>query len=191
MVQPRGRAREQTILLSVITLLDEVGYERLSIDAVAAAARASKATIYGRWPDKATLVAAALRARSEGHPTMTPGAGLRDDLIAFVALAVVLADAESLPAFVSVLLASEDEPVLSRAVRETALQGQRHHCREIARRAVARGELTDESAAGTIFDLVMGRVLVRYIVERSAFPQDDQIAFVDDVLLPVLRPDRA
>src|SRR4051794_41470628 len=42
--------RELQILESAIDVLREVGYDRLTFDAVAAGARASKATLYRRWP---------------------------------------------------------------------------------------------------------------------------------------------
>ena len=44
----------------------EVGYDRMSMDAVAARAHASKATIYRRWPGKQELVLDAVRARGVG-----------------------------------------------------------------------------------------------------------------------------
>ena len=43
---PRGEAREQAILDAALELVMEVGYDRLSMDALADRARASKATIY-------------------------------------------------------------------------------------------------------------------------------------------------
>ncbi len=45
----RAQAREDAILLAAMSLLGEVGYDRMTIDAVAERARASKATIYRRW----------------------------------------------------------------------------------------------------------------------------------------------
>ena len=47
---------------AVISLLGETGYEAMTMDAVAARARASKTTIYRRWPGKAELVRAAVDA---------------------------------------------------------------------------------------------------------------------------------
>jgi AcrR family transcriptional regulator len=61
MAGTRGAAREEAILLATLELLGEAGYDRMTMDAVAARARASKATIYRRWPDKAGLVVAAVR----------------------------------------------------------------------------------------------------------------------------------
>lgn len=57
--------REVELLDVTLQLLQENGYDRLTVDAVAATARASKATVYRRWPSKAELVLAAF---TEGRP---------------------------------------------------------------------------------------------------------------------------
>ena len=41
--------REEEILDATVRLLVDVGYDKLTLDAVAAEARASKATLYRRW----------------------------------------------------------------------------------------------------------------------------------------------
>ena len=51
--------RECELLAVTLQLLQEHGYDRLTVDAVATTARASKATLYRRWPTKAELVLAA------------------------------------------------------------------------------------------------------------------------------------
>ena len=48
--------RESEIFAAVVALLVEAGYDKLTFDAVATAVRASKATLYRRWPTKADLV---------------------------------------------------------------------------------------------------------------------------------------
>ena len=58
---PRAEAREQAILDAALELLMEVGYDRLSMDALAERAHAGKATIYRHWSGKAQVVAAAVR----------------------------------------------------------------------------------------------------------------------------------
>ncbi|WP_297546447.1 helix-turn-helix domain-containing protein [Amycolatopsis sp.] len=72
----RGEQREDAILLAVLELLAEVGYDQMTMDGVAARAHASKATIYRRWPGKAELVVTAVK-RHSGSPwwtRLTPGA---------------------------------------------------------------------------------------------------------------------
>src|SRR6185437_10952004 len=79
----RGEAREQAILSAVISLLGELGYEAMTMDAVAARAHASKTTIYKRWPGKAQLVRAAVDRYVAGRLTAGADTGsLRGDLMA-------------------------------------------------------------------------------------------------------------
>ena len=73
--------RETELLEVTLQLLQEHGYDRLTVDAVAATARASKATVYRRWPSKAELVLAAF---IEGirQVVVSPDTGtLRGDLL--------------------------------------------------------------------------------------------------------------
>jgi len=56
---PRPRVegeRESEILDAALVLLCRVGYDRLTMDAVAAEAKASKATLYRRWSSKQSIV---------------------------------------------------------------------------------------------------------------------------------------
>ena len=48
--------REAELLAITLELLREHGYDRLSVEAVATKAKASKATMYRRWPSKSELV---------------------------------------------------------------------------------------------------------------------------------------
>lgn len=187
MTQLRGTARELSILGVVREILNEVGYERLTVDAVVTRAKASKATIYRKWPDKATLVAAAFDARAEELPPLPLGGEtLREDLLAFVGMCVSLAETETLTSFVSVLIAAEEEPVLASAVRDTALAPRRADCDQLVRRAAQRGEIADDASAADLFELVMGKILVRYVLEHRPLDVRQQRSFVDDVLTPAL-----
>src|SRR5260370_26527540 len=81
--QTRGKPRERAILSAVVGLLGEVGYEAMTMDAVAARAHASKTTIYRRWPGKAELVRAAVDAYVADRALSAADAGgLRGDLLA-------------------------------------------------------------------------------------------------------------
>lgn len=76
-------AREAELLAVTLELLAEHGYDGLTVDAVANTARASKATVYRRWPSKAELVLAAF---IEGmcQVAVPPNTGtLRGDLLKF------------------------------------------------------------------------------------------------------------
>ena len=73
--------REQEIFDATLQVLEEVGYDRLTMDAVATAARASKATLYRRWNGKVALVIDALLSQKGPHESVDTGT-LRGDLLA-------------------------------------------------------------------------------------------------------------
>src|SRR3954468_5378287 len=73
--------RECELLAVTLELLQENGYDRLTLDAVATTARASKATLYRRWPTKAELVMAAF-VEGTRQVAVDPDTGtLRGDLL--------------------------------------------------------------------------------------------------------------
>ena len=74
--------REQEILGATLEILVEAGYDRLTMDAVATRARASKATLYRRWNGKATLVIDALMSQKAPLVAPVDTGSLRGDLLA-------------------------------------------------------------------------------------------------------------
>ena len=68
--RPRDPRSHEAIVQATCELLGEVGYERMSIEAVAARAGVGKQTVYRWWPAKGVLVAEAVLT---GHlPLRTP-----------------------------------------------------------------------------------------------------------------------
>ena len=69
-------SRDPVLREAALGLLAEVGYDRLTMDAVAARARAGKTTIYRRWPGKAELVVDAMNSL-KGVPEIPDSGSLR------------------------------------------------------------------------------------------------------------------
>src|SRR5262245_49537219 len=76
----RGKVLETAIFEIVLRELAETGYVNFSIERVAARAGTSKPVIYRRWPTRARLVYAALRANrpvlSSEAPTPEPSGAI-------------------------------------------------------------------------------------------------------------------
>ena len=184
----RGASRAAAILDTTLQLLSEVGYEALTIDAVATRAGSSKTTIYRRWPDKSALVCAALIAASERHPDLPVGAeSLREDLLVLIRLVAKLGATEDAGAFASLLAAAQRDPALAEAMRVTALEPRRRDCRDVIQRAIGRAELRDPGLAATLFELVIGQVIVRYVLLGSGFDEAHQAQFIDKTVIPALK----
>src|SRR6476660_7423153 len=74
--------RKKKTLDATVAVVAELGYDRLTMDAVATAAKASKATLYRRWSTKAELVVDAIsRAKGCPMPEDVDTGSLRGDLV--------------------------------------------------------------------------------------------------------------
>jgi AcrR family transcriptional regulator len=182
----RGRGREPAIRDAALEVLAEVGYDRMSMDAVAARAHASKATIYRRWPDKAGLVLDAMRCRV-AEPLEPPDTGsLRGDIVA--TLQVMSAGLGSVDAdlMAGMLRAMRSAPELADCVRNQLLEQKRYISRTLVARAVARGELPPTADPDVFHETAPALMFFRLLVLDA--PVDDAFLahIADDVLIPLL-----
>jgi AcrR family transcriptional regulator len=125
---------------AALALLAEVGYDRLTMDAVAARARAGKTTIYRRWQGKAELVVDALNSL-KGAPEIPDTGSLRDDLRA---LAESITGAEGrfgAQMTIGMVNAIAHDAGLRRVFGEKFIAPRMAGFRMVFERAVARGEM--------------------------------------------------
>lgn len=175
--------REREILAAALEVLAEVGYDRLTMDAVAAAAKASKATLYRRW-SKATLVVDALKMTKTSHDEPADTGTLRGDLIANFCGMGSITDPQTLSVFTSVLTAIGRDPEFADAYRRDVLGPKIESTRAIYARAQERGELRDDIDLDILAPALAGVLLHRYFVlGRPPSPEVVERA-IDHIILP-------
>lgn len=133
-------SRDVALREAALALLAEVGYDRLTMDAMAARARAAKTTIYRRWPGKAELVVDALNSL-KGIPEILDTGSLQQDL---GALAEFITSAESqfgAQVTIGMVNALGHDAQLRRVFQEKFLAPRMAAFRKVFERAVARGEM--------------------------------------------------
>ena len=181
---PRGEAREQAILDAALELVMEVGYDRLSMDALADRARASKATIYRRWSGKAQVVAEAIRRRKSGRHTVPDTGSLRGDLLeALGTMCVSLAGDEALVA--GVMSAMRTDPELAGLMRSQVLDGE-SPTDVVVSRAVARGELPTGASGAVVNEVAPAVVMLRLVFRSEQLDEAFLVHLVDEIVLPLL-----
>jgi AcrR family transcriptional regulator len=183
---PRGSARTQAIFSATLDLIAELGYERMTMDAIATRAHASKATMYRRWPDKPALVKAALDAHDDGFVAEIPDTGtLRDDLLAALQAARAQVDDQYLMLMSALLSAARRDPELAVALRAHVVDEELSPFAPTVHRAIARGELPAEADSELAHE-VGEAVLIRRLLVGD--PLDDAFLshLVDRVLLVLL-----
>ena len=175
--------REQEILDATLEVLADVGYDRLTMDAVAARAKASKATLYRRWTNKVSLVIEALH-RTKG-PTEVPDTGsLRGDLMGVFCGMGGLADAEAVAMFASVLTAISRDADFAEAFRRDFVGPKIAVSRQIWERARDRGELREDVDLSLLEPALAGIVLHRLFIMGEQPTPDLITRVIDQIILP-------
>lgn len=182
--------RETELLAVTLQLLQQHGYDRLTVDAVAATARASKATVYRRWPSKAELVLAAF---IEGirQVAVPPETGtLRGDLLRLGEL-VCQEAREHASTIRAVLVEVSRNPALNEVMQHQFIDQRRALIRYVLQQAVDRGEINASAINDELWDLLPGYLIFRTIIPSRPPTQRTVQALVDDVVIPSLtRPAR-
>lgn len=184
----RGEARTVAILDAALELISEVGYERVTMDSIAARAHASKMTMYRRWPTKSELVAEALRRHAQGNLPAVPDTGtLRGDLLATVAEITVTLTGGRGPSLIGLIEAIRDDAALREQVSSQVRERSHQVGREICARAISRGEAVQAERADTVLDLAFEHLFTSTLFAGAQPSAANQRDLVDAVLLPLLR----
>jgi len=185
------RDRHACIMQAALDLVGEVGYERMTMDAIAARAHASKATIYRRWDSKAALVVDALSCRAHSNPPEPDSGDLRTDLVLGVAALAQHLSEEDKALVTGVFSALSRDAELGRLVREQIFAAKKDAGQVWARNAVARGEISPDADADLAHEIAFSVLFQRVVVTGEPVDEAFVTRLVDDVLLPMLtRPPR-
>jgi AcrR family transcriptional regulator len=177
--------RETELLEVTLRLLQEHGYDQLTVDAVASAARASKSTVYRRWPSKAELVLAAF-IEGVRQVAVPPNTGtLRDDLIN---LGEVCGEhgRQHASTIRAVMVEVSRHPALNDALQEQFLKQRKAMIQHVLQQAVDRGEITKDAITDELWDLLPGYLIFRSIMPGRPPTRRTVQLLVDQFLVPGL-----
>lgn len=121
------------VLTAALDVLEDSGYERLSMDQVARRAGVGKAALYRRWPGKLDMVLDAL-ARLSAPPEHVEAASLADAVRVLLDDAVSwLTDARTRAVLPDLIAQAGRRPELARALREHVGGPRRQRADEVLR----------------------------------------------------------
>ncbi len=179
--------REAELYDAVLDLLREVGYDSVTMDAVAARTRSSKATLYRQWGGKAELVARAIRHHKPVGLLNVDTGTLRGDLQALTARQddCEMEQNSSLMQALSTVVHSN--PELLAALREWLIEPELAEMREVVQRAVDRGEVrADNPAIDYVLHMIIGAFVARGMIDDQPPTQAFVSSYIDAVVLPAL-----
>ncbi|MER6029328.1 TetR/AcrR family transcriptional regulator [Streptomyces sp. NPDC001851] len=179
--------REAELYAAVLGLLREVGYDALTMDAVAARTRSSKATLYRQWGGKAELVAKAVRHTKPGRVGDVDTGSLRGDLHALTRASDDCEMEQNSALMRGLAMAVHSNPDLLRAFRDHLIEPEMAEFRRVLQRAVDRGEVrADNPAIDYVMHMMIGGFAARTIIDEQPPTQAFLLSYIDAVVLPAL-----
>ncbi|MEU7425734.1 MULTISPECIES: TetR/AcrR family transcriptional regulator [unclassified Streptomyces] len=180
--------REAELYEAVLDLLREVGYDALTMDAVAARTRSSKATLYRQWGGKAELVAKAVRHGKPGTLADEIDTGsLRGDLHALTLRADDCEMEQNSALMRGLAMATHSNPDLLRAFREHLIEPEMAELRRVLQRAIDRGEVREDNPAlEFLIHMMIGGFAARTMIDQQPPTQSFLLSYIDAVVLPAL-----
>jgi AcrR family transcriptional regulator len=182
----RWTPREAELLAITLRLLQQHGYDGLTVEAVATEAKSSKATLYKRWPTKADLAVAAFIEGTRVFAIAPRTGSLREDLLA-VGNSACRDAWEHAGTMRAVLTEVARNPAMHAAIQDEFVRPRKLIMDEIVAAAVQRGEVD----AGVVindemFDLMPGYLAFRAVISGQPPTAETVRMLVDDVLMPAL-----
>jgi len=183
--RPRSEQAQKAIVRSVLELLEEVGFQVLSIEAVAERAKVSKATVYRWWPNKAALIADAFHASAvEELRFPNTGSVLKDISEQMIRLVKVFRSSRG--RLVSALIAGgQSDRELIEAFQQRFLLPRRREAYQTLERAVERGELSSEVDFDLLLDTLYGPIYMRFLIRHDSLNREFALNLCDLVLKPL------
>ncbi len=184
--RPRDPRADGAIVAAVLELLVEVGFGRLTIDAVAQRAGVGKATIYRRWEGKEQLVLDAIA--TETQPISSPDTGdVRRDLIQIYApMGEPVAQQAAVRLMPALAAEAAVNPELAAQLR-LFVGTRRGPARAALQLGIERGQVAADADLELCMDLLNGSLLYRLFF--SGAEVDNQvIERAIDVVLDGIAP---
>ncbi|MCY0954051.1 TetR/AcrR family transcriptional regulator [Streptomyces sp. H27-S2] len=185
----RSDRSRRAILDAALALVGEVGYNRLTIEAIAARAGVGKQTIYRWWPSKAAVLldaslALAGDAETEGGWTGFPDTGDLAADLKYVLRATVdeFGDARYEAPARALAAAGATDPGLGARFTEQLLEPQLALYEERLRTAREAGRIAPDTDLRLTVEMLLGPLTYRWLLRTGPLTHAYTDALVDRVL---------
>lgn len=184
--RPIDPSLEEVIRRTTLRLIEDVGYHRMTMDAVAATARVGKASIYRRWRSKEDLLVSLIDDAGHDLRDVPDSGSLRGDLQLFLGSLVDLLNSPGGRASRALLGVLPSEPALAEAYQRGPLARWGAAYVELFDRAVVRGEVAPGAGASPAAEAGSGILLQRWLFATLALDRTVVEEVVDQVMMPLL-----
>jgi len=187
--RPRSEKARKAVIQSTLALLNRVGFNELTMEAVASRAGVGKATIYRWWPNKAELVIDSFVWAVEEELRFPSAGPVLESIHEQMRRWAVIFRSPLGQIVATVIGAGQSDPEILQAFRAHWVEPRRIEARRLLRLAMENGEVRDDLDPDTVLDLLYGPLYVRLLLKHA--PLDENfVNTVFEVVRPVLAAGR-
>jgi AcrR family transcriptional regulator len=188
--RPRDSSADERILAAAAHLILTRGFDNMTVDEVAAMARAGKATVYRRWAGKEDLAFAALEQLYTTKLPIPDTGSVRGDLVIATRMALEFSASDTGRAYMRMTCAESLRDRRIAALYTAAFEAQEEAARIMLRRGIDRGELRADFPMDVAVEWFAGMMILYAIIERPV-PALDRADELVDFMLTGIGPQRA
>jgi AcrR family transcriptional regulator len=185
--RPLDLSRDADILDAALDVLAEEGFDGMTIDMVAARAKAGKATLYRRWPSKTELVIDAVACMKNGDidRLALPDTGtLRGDLVAMIKPLSIRDARKKLQVMAGLASLLARNPEVAEVARAAVIAPRSALNRQILQRAIDRGEISADVDVQLVANISSSMVTHRTLMLGKPVDREFLISIIDKIILP-------
>jgi AcrR family transcriptional regulator len=183
----RDHTRDPEILEAALDVLAETGYDGMTIDMVAARAKAGKATLYRRWASKGELVIDAVACIKTIDLEALPDTGtLRGDFVAMIKSGTIAESQRKLKVMTGLLSMLSKDPDLADTALAAIMEPRVAANRIFLRRAIDRGEIPANTDVDAIALVSQAMATYRVMILRKPVDRPFILSVLDGIVMPAV-----
>jgi AcrR family transcriptional regulator len=187
--RPRDPSTDDRITTAAAELLLERGFDRTTVDEVAARAGVGKATVYRRWSSKDDLAVSAMERLYDAEFPEPDTGSIRTDLVESYRSVLAFVNSAEGAAFLRMSIAESVRDERIAALYRASTIRREEQSRKTFRRAIDRGEVRPDVDVESAVQWLGGVITVRAVSGRPMPTDDDVDALVEFTLRGVLADD--
>ncbi len=180
--RPRDPETDSKITAAAAALLLQRGFDKTTVDDVAATAGVGKATVYRRWPSKEDLAVAAMGSLYSAEIPEPDTGAIETDLAESYRGVLMFVNSPEGAAFLRMSIAESVRDDRIAALYRSSTERREAESRRTFERAIARGEVRGDIDIDAAVQWLGGLLAVRAITHRPMPTVDDVDALVEFTL---------
>ena len=175
--RPRSEKARKAVIRNTLKLLERLGFNELTIEAVAARAGVGKATVYRWWANKAELVIDAFASAVEKELRFPSAGPVLESIHQQMKRWAVIFQSPLGQIVGTVIGAGQSEPEILDAFRTYWVEPRRVEARNLLKQAIKNRQIRTDLDPDTMLDLFYGPLYLRLMLKHRPLDED----FVDTV----------